>query len=100
MSMIRSISIIAVVAIAVSAFSAYAQDDPRLSGAAQMAAKRAKQGITPHVDKTHNGGLFGAFAYFKGVIPDDVYSLEDVGVRCNESGTPDEHSPSRCKRYA
>ena len=92
-------SIIAAIAIAVPALSTYAQDDPRLSGAAQMAAKRAKQGITPHVDKTHNGGLFGAFAYFKGVIPDDVYSLEDVGVRCNESGTPDEHSPSRCKRY-
>ena len=85
-------SIIAVVAIAVSAISAEAQ-------VARMSEIRARKGITAHVDKTHNGGLFGAFAYFKGVIPDDVYSLEDVGVRCNESGTPDEHSPSRCKRY-
>ncbi len=98
MNMIRST--IALVAIAVSVFSVYALggDNP-LSGSARMEAKRAQSGRAVHIDKQHNGGLFGAFAYFKGVIPDDVYVLEDVGVSCNESGAPDVRSPSRCKRY-
>ena len=99
-------SIIAIVAIAVSAYtqSANAQSpcpkhDARLSGSERMAAKRAREGKVATVDKEHDGGLFGAFGYFKGVIPDDVYVLEDVGVRCNESGAPNECSPARCRRF-
>ena len=106
MNIIRSISIIAAIAIAVSAYtqSANAQSpcpkhDARLSGSERMAAKRAREGKVATVDKEHDGGLFGAFGYFKGVIPDDVYVLEDVGVRCDESGAPNECSPRRCKRY-
>ena len=96
--MIRStIATIAIIAIAVSAFSAQAVE---VKSGTQMRAERdARLGLVDRVDKTHNGGLFAAFGYFAGVIPDDVYVLEDVGMRCDESGAPDKRSPSRCKRY-
>ena len=97
MNIIRSISIIAVIAIAVPVFSAQAVE---VKGASQrIAEENARLGKVPTVDKTHNGGLFAAFGYFTGVIPDDVYVLEDVGERCDESGAPDKRSPRRCKRY-
>ena len=98
MHMIRStIAFIAAIAIAVSAISAQAVE---VKGASQrIAEENARLGKVPTVDKTHNGGLFAAFGYFTGVIPDDVYVLEDVGERCDESGAPDKRSPRRCKRY-
>ena len=83
---------IAFVAIAVSVFSAEAQ-------VARASDRRAAQGVTAPVDKTHRGSLFGSHSYFRGVIPDDVYQLDDVGMRCNESGAPDERSPARCRRF-
>ena len=98
MNMIRStIAFIAVIAIAVSAFSAQAVEVK--SGAQMRAERNARLGLVDRVDKTHNGGLFAAFGYFTGVIPVDVYELEDVGVPCDESGAPDKRSPRRCKRY-
>ena len=88
--------IIATVAIAVSVFSAEAQ-------VARASDRRAAQGISAPVNKHNNGGLFGAFAFFKGVIPDDVYfanpSVDEVGVRVDENGRPDERSPARGKKY-
>ena len=98
MNMIRpTTAFIAAIAIAVSAISAQAVE---VKSGTQMRAERdARLGLVDRVDKTHNGGLFAAFGYFTDVIPKDVYVLEDVGERCDESGAPDKRSPRRCKRY-
>ena len=104
MNKIRStIVFIAAIAISVPFFSAYAQNDPRLSGAAQMAAKRAKAGQTAIVDKSSNGELFEFVGYLKGILPDDIYfvdpAVDSVGVKCDENGKQIDSGISRCKRF-
>ena len=93
--------IIAVVAIAVSVFSAQAVEIR--SGSRDVAERNAREGKSPAVDKSSNGRLFQFFAYFKGVLPDDIYfvapAVDSVGVHCDESGAPINSGLSRCKRY-
>ncbi len=68
-----------------------------------MAERNAREGRVAAANKSNNGGLFDSFAYFKGVIPSDVYfpnpSVDSVGVHCDENGAPTNSGISRCKKY-